>query len=478
MMGDPASSPIGNAPASWTAPASRISSLEPLHHSTTLPPMGPPNPQVPQKSNPKKPRKPKQSNTNPTSAQTIPSIPHSSASKAPAASKALAPSKAPTPSKAPAPSKAPVEKKHSSTSKNGTVGQSSSSVYSRVDIVEKQSKLNEVLAHSDVERYWDCLSRFLNAKLSRIEMEKVVCELLGDKVHLHNDLIMGIIHNATMVSDGGLSQTAAKSVKTKNASIKPAKVKKSAQKGPTATIVGADGSPNSSTASTPLFGSSSPALFATKAEKAPFSITGNSVESKPASKGSKSTAKHEKISGNKRKDPSSARLPSSKLSKKPKIFPPQFRHLPIPTSKLHVPMQHSSSSKSLDCTSSAADLPSDPYVNSILKNVCSRFGLSNVDTKAGSLMSKSLSIFLTSILEKSLNSARLRRSVEDHLEEEGLEESNSSARGRSSVLVQDLLQAAEQNPGILGTANTCFGLLEQIRIRAAAELPDRIDLDE
>eukprot|EP00475_Leptophrys_vorax_P016575 TRINITY_DN2303_c0_g1_i5.p1 TRINITY_DN2303_c0_g1~~TRINITY_DN2303_c0_g1_i5.p1 ORF type:complete len:290 (-),score=50.93 TRINITY_DN2303_c0_g1_i5:56-925(-) len=289
---------------------------------------------------------------------------------------------------------------------------------------------------------------------------------------------MGIIHNATMVSDGGLSQTAAKSVKTKNASIKPAKVKKSAQKGPTATIVGADGSPNSSTASTPLFGSSSPALFATKAEKAPFSITGNSVESKPASKGSKSTAKHEKISGNKRKDPSSARLPSSKLSKKPKIFPPQFRHLPIPTSKLHVPMQHSSSSKSLDCTSSAADLPSDPYVNSILKNVCSRFGLSNVDTKAGSLMSKSLSIFLTSILEKSLNSARLRRSVEDHLEEEGLEESNSSARGRSSVLVQDLLQAAEQNPGILGTANTCFGLLEQIRIRAAAELPDRIDLDE
>src|SRR5690349_19979275 len=94
------------------------------------------------------------------------------------------------------------------------------------------------------------------------------------------------------------------------------------------------------------------------------------------------------------------------------LFVAEFRHLSIPASKSHVPMQHFSNSKSLDCISSA-ELPTVPNVNSILQQASSHCQLSDVSSRAGTLVSNALSIFLSSILEKAVNSARVRRSSEE-----------------------------------------------------------------
>jgi hypothetical protein len=127
----------------------------------------------------------------------------------------------------------------------------------------------------------------------------------SNSVYLHNDLILGVIHNATVASDGvpqGITTKTEKVAKVN--SVVKGSSKKRGGKAPAETE-----SPNGNSASsTPLLGSTSPAIRA-NAEKSPFSIGGTTEKS--STKSSKST-KQKDASGTKRKDPSSAKShPSS-----------------------------------------------------------------------------------------------------------------------------------------------------------------------
>jgi hypothetical protein len=89
----------------------------------------------------------------------------------------------------------------------------------RTDTVHKQYKINQLLQDQEANKYWDTLTAFLTASISRIELEKVVLELLGEHAYLHNDIVLAILHNAALATEGLSEADAASAIqqgKTKN----------------------------------------------------------------------------------------------------------------------------------------------------------------------------------------------------------------------------------------------------------------------
>ena len=69
----------------------------------------------------------------------------------------------------------------------------------RADLAERKRCLDAVLPRGHRLQYWDAVERFLRAKSTKVELERVVCRLFGSDAAsyvLHNEFFLVLLHNA------------------------------------------------------------------------------------------------------------------------------------------------------------------------------------------------------------------------------------------------------------------------------------------